>query len=72
MLSWIQDYISYVEKHPNDFNKDVKNNIRQIKELITRKGIEYKQADPVAFEKFCRLFKHREGVLAGQPIILNM
>lgn len=72
MITWIQDYISYVEKHPNDFNKDVKNNIRQIKELITRKGIAYKQADPVAFEKFCRMFKHREGVLAGQPIILNM
>ena len=61
MLSWIKDYIKYVENHPLDFNKDVKNNIRQIKELISRKNIFYKEADPIAFEQFCRLFKHREG-----------
>lgn len=72
MLKWIKDYISYVEKRPQDFNRDVKDNIRQIKELITRKNIVYKEADPIAFEKFCRFFKHREGVLAGTPLILNM
>lgn len=72
MLKWIKDYISYVEKRPQDFNRDVKDNIRQIKELISRKNIVYKEADPIAFEKFCRFFKHREGVLAGTPLILNM
>ena len=72
MLKWIKDYISYVEKRPQDFNRDVKDNIRQIKELISRKNIVYKEADPIAFEKFCRLFKHREGVLAGKPLILNI
>src|SRR5574344_642536 len=72
MLSWIKDYIKYVENHPLDFNKDVKNNIRQIKELISRKNIFYKEADPIAFEQFCRLFKHREGVLAGKPLVINM
>ncbi len=72
MLKWIKDYISYVEKRPQDFNRDVKDNIRQIKELIGRKNIVYKEADPIAFEKFCRFFKHREGVLAGTPLILNM
>ena len=72
MLKWIADYIDYVEKRPQDFNKDVKCNIRQIKELISRKNIVYKESDPIAFEKFCRLFKHREGVLAGKPLILNM
>lgn len=72
MLKWITDYIHYVENRPQDFGNDVKNNIRQIKELISRPNIEYKEADPVAFEKYVRLFKHREGVLAGQPMVLNM
>lgn len=72
MLKWIKDYIEYVEKHPNNFNRDVKDNVRQIKELLSRKTIVYKEADAIAFEQFCRLFKHREGVLAGKPIVLNM
>lgn len=72
MLKWIQTYIQHVEKHPLNFNRDVRDNIRQIKELISRKSIVYKEADPIAFEQFCRLFKHREGVLAGKPIVLNM
>ena len=73
MLKWVTDYISYVEKRPQDFNRDVKDNIRQIKELISRKSIVYKEADPIAFEELCRTcFKHREGILAGKPLILNM
>ena len=73
MLKWITDYISYVEKRPQDFNRDIKDNIRQIKELISRKTIFYKESDPIAFEELCRTcFKHREGVLSGKPMILNM
>ncbi len=72
MLKWIKTYISHVERHPQNFNRDVKDNVRQIKELITRKDIFYKEADPIAFEEFARLFKHREGVLAGKPLVLNM
>lgn len=72
MLKWIQTYIQYVEKNPLNFNRDVRDNVRQIKELISRKNIYYKEADPIAFEKFCRMFKHREGVLAGKPLVLNM
>lgn len=72
MLKWVQDYIRYVEKHPLSFNRDVRDNIRQVKELLSRKSIVYKEADPIAFEQFCRLFKHREGILSGKPIVLNM
>lgn len=72
MLSWITTYIKYVENRPQDFNNDVKNNVRQIKELLSRPNIEYKEADPIAFEEYARLFKHREGELAGQPLVLNM
>lgn len=73
MLKWVTDYISYVKKHPQDFNRDVKDNVRQVEELIKRKNIFYKDADPTAFEELCRTcFKHREGVLAGKPLILNM
>lgn len=72
MIEWITDYIRYVETHPQNFNKDVKDNIRQIKELISRKNIHYKPADPVAFEEFSKMFEHREGVLAGKPLELNM
>ncbi|MBR5223822.1 MAG: hypothetical protein IKV81_06640 [Clostridia bacterium] len=72
MLKWIKTYISHVERHPQNFNRDVKDNVRQIKELITRKDIFYKEADPIAFEEFAKLFKHREGVLAGKPLVLNM
>ena len=73
MLKYITDYIKYVEKYPLNFNRDVRDNIRQIKELISRKNIFYKEADPNCFIQFCETcFKHREGVLAGKPIILNM
>ena len=71
MLKWITDYIKYVENRPQDFNRDVKDNVRQIKELISRKTVFYKEADPIAFENFARLFKHREGIWAGRPIELN-
>ena len=71
MLAWIQTYIQYVEKRQQDFNRDVKDNVRQIKELLKRKTIVYKEADPLAFEKLCGMFKHREGVLAGKPLTLN-
>ena len=73
MLKYITDYIKYVEKYPLNFNRDVRDNIRQIKELISRKNIFYKESDPNCFIQFCETcFKHREGVLAGKPIILNM
>lgn len=72
MLKWINDYIKYVEKRPQDFNRDIKDNVRQIKELISRKNIFYKENDPIVFDNFCKMFKHREGVLAGKPLILNM
>lgn len=71
MLKWITDYIRYVENRPQDFNEHVKNNVRQIKELISRPNVYYKEADPLAFQEFARMFKHREGVWAGQPIELN-
>ena len=71
MLKWITDYIRYVENRPQDFNEFVKDNVRQIKELISRKDIFYKEADPLAFQEFARMFKHREGVWAGKPIELN-
>ena len=71
MLKWITDYIRYVENRPQDFNEHVKNNVRQIKELISRKEIFYKEADPIAFRDFARMFRHREGVWAGQPVELN-
>ena len=61
MLNWITGFIKIVENRPQDFNFDIKDNVRQIKELISRKNIYYKEADPKAFQKFARLFKHREG-----------
>lgn len=71
MLRWITDYIRYVENRPQDFNEHIKNNVRQIKELISRKDVFYKEADPIAFRDFARMFHHREGIWAGQPIELN-
>ena len=71
MLNWITDYIRHVDNHPKEFCRDVKDNVRQIKELISRKDIFYKEADPNAFQKFARKFRHWEGIWAGQPIELN-
>ena len=71
MLKWITDYIKYVEARPQDFNIWVKNNVRQIKELIARPNIFYKEADPLAFRDLARMFKHREGIWSGKPIELN-
>ena len=53
---------------PDEINQP---NVRQIKELISRKDIFYKEADPNAFQKFARKFRHWEGIWAGQPIELN-
>jgi phage terminase large subunit-like protein len=72
MLKWITDYIKYVNNRPQDFNEDIKNNVRQIEELLSRKNIYYKESDPIAFKKFARLFKHREGQWAGKPLELNL
>jgi len=71
MLKWITDYCKLVENRPQDFCTDIKDNVRLIKELISRKNVFYKEADPIAFQKFARMFKHREGVWAGKPIELN-
>ena len=71
MLNWITDFIRYVENRPQDFNEHVKNNVRQIKELIARPNVFYKEADPLAFEEFAKMFRHREGIWAGMPIELN-
>ena len=72
MLKWVTDYIDYVKNNPQNFNKYIKQNTKLIEKLLTRKDIFYKEADPIAFEKFCRYFKHTEGEMAGQPFILNM
>lgn len=71
MLKWITDYIKLVESRPQDFNRDVKDNIRQVKELISREDIFYKESDPFAFEKFALLHRHTEGEWGGQPIRLS-
>lgn len=71
MRKWIDDYVKYVEKHPRRFGRLVKDNVRQIKELLARPDIFYKEADPLAFQDFAYLFRHREGIWAGQPIELN-
>lgn len=69
MLSWINDYIKKVESNPKDFNVNIKNQCRLIKELIKRKDIFYKESDPIAFEKFCHLFIHQKGEWAGKEFV---
>ena len=71
MIEWITDYLSYVEKNPKRINKKRKKLCKLVENLLKRKDIEFKPADPTAFEKFCRKIKHKEGDLAGQPFILN-
>lgn len=69
MIEWITDYIKKVKNNPEKFNRNIKNQCRLIEELLSRKNIEYKQADPIAFEKFCHYFTHQKGEWAGQPFI---
>ena len=71
MIEWITDYISLVQSSPKRFCKKIKKLVVLVEKLLKRKDIEFKQADPAAFEKFCRKLKHKEGDLAGQPFILN-
>jgi len=71
MIEWITDYINYVDERPQDFNENIKNNTRLIQSLLRKPEIEYKDSDPNAFVKLCRLFHHREGQWAGKPIELN-
>lgn len=72
MREWITDFIGYVKEKPSQYNQHVKNNARLIEELLGRKNIFYKEADPVAFQKFARLFKHQEGKWAGRPFELDL
>ena len=71
MLNWITDYILYVKDNPRIFCTKIKKLIVLVEKLLERKDIEYKQSDVIAFEKFCRLLKHKEGIWAGKPLILN-
>lgn len=72
MLKWITDFFEYVDKHPKEYNRNVKNNVRQTKALLKERWITYKKSDPIAFEEFAMLFRHQEGELAGQPFIMDM
>lgn len=72
MVSWITEYCDYVEnKRPQDFGEDIHRLVKLVEKLLKRKDIAYKESDPIYFEKFCRLLKHKEGEWAGQPFILN-
>lgn len=71
MIEWITDYIDFVRNNPKRFCDKIKKLVNLVEKLLKRKDIEYKQADPIAFEEFCRMIKHKEGALAGQPFILN-
>ena len=71
MINWITDYIKYIKDNPKKFCTKIKKLVVLVEKLLARKDIEYKKSDVIAFEKFCKLFKHREGIWAGQPLILN-
>ena len=71
MVEWITNYIDYVENRPQDFNDNVKNNVRQIKALLRQPEIEYKDGDVKAFVEYCKYFIQEEGEWAGKPISLN-
>ena len=51
------------------FAEDIKDNVRQIKELISRKNI-LQRSDPIAFQEFARLFKNH-GRAFGQGSLLD-
>ena len=69
MREWISEFIGYVNKNPSMYNRHIKNNVRLIEELLSRKNIYYKEADPVAFQKFARLLSIRKA--NGQENRLN-
>lgn len=71
MIEWIKDFIDKVNRFPERYNKCIKNQCRLIEELLSRKDIQYKENDPIAFEKFCRLFTHQKGDWAGKPFELD-
>ena len=48
MLKWVQDYIRYVEKHSLNFNRDVRDNIRQIEEFRNVTEL----LDPLEYEDY--------------------
>lgn len=71
MIEWITDYCKYVKDNPKKFCKRIKQLTTLVPKLLERKDIEYKPSDPIAFQKFSRMFKHREGIWAGQSLELN-
>lgn len=71
MLNYITDFHSYVKSHPNQFSKSIKDLCSMLDKLLKEKWIFYKEADVIAFEKFCGWFKHEEGEWAGNKIELS-
>lgn len=71
MINWITDYCDYVKNNPKKFCNKIKRLTALVIKLLNRKDIEYKPSDPIAFQKFSKMFKHKEGIWAGQPLILN-
>ena len=58
MRKWIDDYCDYVKANPKKFCLKIKQLTTLVQKLLTRKDVEYKESDPVAFQKFSRMFKH--------------
>ena len=71
MRKWIDDYCDYVKANPKKFCLKINQLTTLVQKLLTRKDVEYKESDPIAFQKFSRMFKHKEGIWAEQPLELN-
>jgi phage terminase large subunit-like protein len=68
-MKYINDYIEYVKKYPQQFGKKIKDMIRLLEKLLKSPEIIYKERDVELYFKFCENFRHTTGPLKGQVFI---
>lgn len=69
---YIQQWHEYVKKEPQNHDKDIKKLCKLIEKVLKKPGVWYDDSDVEAFIDFCRLFRHREGIWAGDVFELSI
>ena len=72
MTNPITEFHNLAKRYPERFSKKIHRMICFTEQVLKKKGVKYKPADPEHFEEFCKKhIKHIEGVWAGRPFILS-
>lgn len=69
---YIKQWHDYVKKSPKKHGKNIKKLCKLIEKVLKKPGVWYDGSDVEAFIEYCRLFRHREGIWAGEVFELSI